>query len=150
MAILVRGMTIRKVATFVLTILFSFFLLKSSVAAQYRTCCRPQYLPNGAVDPAGCGGCDTSGKMWLGTGSSCGGNPNCGICSVDGYDSNQTIGNACGGGGGGPTPAPVKRACGEACTTTADCRNPSTGGFPVECRNNKCQLPLTGPYACAE
>lgn len=50
---------------------------------------------------------------------------------------------------GGGTPKPVAN-CGESCQTTADCRNPSTGGFPVECRNNKCQLPLTGPYACPE
>lgn len=49
-----------------------------------------------------------------------------------------------------PAPTPQPRACGEACKTTADCRNPSTGGFPVECRNGTCQLPLTGPYACAE
>ncbi|MEP7166897.1 MAG: hypothetical protein ABI758_02885 [Candidatus Woesebacteria bacterium] len=49
-----------------------------------------------------------------------------------------------------PSPTPQPRACGEACTTTANCRNPSTGGFPVECRNGKCQLPLTGPYACPE
>ncbi|MEP7166850.1 MAG: hypothetical protein ABI758_02640 [Candidatus Woesebacteria bacterium] len=55
-----------------------------------------------------------------------------------------------GGGGAGSTPTPQPRACGEACKTTADCRNPSTGGFPVECRNSKCQLPLTGTYACPE
>jgi hypothetical protein len=49
-----------------------------------------------------------------------------------------------------PTPTPQARSCGEACTRQSDCLNPSTGGFPVECRNGLCQLPLTGAYACPE
>jgi hypothetical protein len=53
-------------------------------------------------------------------------------------------------GGGGATPTPAPRTCGQSCSKTSDCLNPSGGGFPVECRNGTCQLPLTGPYACPE
>lgn len=83
-------------------------------------------------------------------------NPPPGKCQqVDHHFSGTYMGNSVPAGGvckcnGTSTPPPQKRACGEACTSQSDCRNPSTGGFPVECRNGKCQLPLTGPYACAE
>lgn len=72
----------------------------------------------------------------------------------DGYCSPNTLGQCCvgstGGGTSNPPPTAAPRTCGQSCNSTSDCLNPSGGGFPVECRNNKCQLPLTGPYACPE
>ncbi len=39
------------------------------------------------------------------------------------------------------TPAPVggTKSCGDTCSTTADCRNPSANGSPVACINGTCQ-----------
>jgi hypothetical protein len=125
-------------------------LSTQNVFAGYTCCDKTGYIAP-AEYGLHCDACDNSGKEWKNSTSSCAPGQPKNQCEVCSGNFGRTFGNFCdGNGSGGPTPAPVKRACGEACTTTSDCRNPSTGGYPVECRNNKCQLPLTGPYACAE
>lgn len=142
---------------------------------QQASACKIEYLKINGVDSFQTTNCDNAGTISIFNGSSCPTtqtlvsrnriqgngtftpNPPQGGCQQVDHDFGGIGPNDIPLGAGGvcacnttSTPPPQLRACGEACTKQSDCLNPSTGGFPVECRNNKCQLPLTGPYACPE
>lgn len=56
-----------------------------------------------------------------------------------GYCSGTTV---CGGGSTSTAPVTGNLSCGDKCTTSADCRNPSANGAPVACVNGTCQNTL--------
>ncbi|MBP9700762.1 hypothetical protein KBD71_05800, partial [Candidatus Woesebacteria bacterium] len=102
-------------ALFCLTFLlfFTLFALKQPSHAQAgRTCCERRYLPNGAVDPAGCNAC-TEGIDTKNYGDSCGSvpYPSCQMCPAS-----RPIANACGGGGSTPNPTAPPTAPPPVCT----------------------------------
>lgn len=96
----------------------------SGVCQQGMECIPSQYWQQGGDQDGQYDNCGEVGRSGgPGEGSSCGGG---GFCCA-------------GLGAAAPTPTPALRACGQSCTTTADCAGSATSGVEVVCRNNICE-----------
>lgn len=92
---------------------------------------------DGCSDEGSCGANGKKGTFALATDTY---HPEC--KAQRGYCSGTTY---CGGGGTAPAPVTGNLVCGDACTSSSQCRNPSGNGSPVACINGTCQNTM-----CAE
>lgn len=93
--------------------------------------------PGPGPGPGSCDGCSDagscSGKGGSYSGSSASNHPEC--AAQGGYCSGTTN---CGGPPSG-TPPPGNLSCGQSCTSSSQCRNPSPANVPTACINGTCQ-----------